>query len=71
MSLRHEFNDKSPPWATDRCVVCNHKLEESGEHQLCCSHASYDDGLHEDPYCKKCCGPHAPFNPQIHYFPEG
>jgi hypothetical protein len=61
---------KSPPTATDKCVVCGRKLQHSGPHQLCCSFASYEDGKHDDPICKTCCGPHVPFNPQIYWYPQ-
>ena len=42
-----------------------------GDIEVCCSDASYDDGTHDDAICTGCCGPHAPFNPQIQHFPIG
>lgn len=37
---------------TRECSVCGE------ENEVCCSHATYDDGTHVDPVCRKCCGPH-------------
>lgn len=61
----------APGYATNKCVVCGHELEKEGDHSLCCSTASYSDTEHLDPYCKACCGPHIPLNPQVTYYPEG
>jgi len=35
------------------CQKCGQDF--SAENPCCCSYASYDDGTHDDGYCRDCC----------------
>ncbi len=38
---------------TCHCQKCGQPF--TVDHPCCCSHASFDDGSHEDGYCRACC----------------
>lgn len=57
------------------CDICNREPQWKGEHppkhcsvcgkddvKICCSHADYDDGSHDDPVCGDCCNCGRPKN---------
>lgn len=48
------------------CSVCNQQNVS-----VCCTFATYDDGTHDDPVCRNCCGPHHPQPRDREYFPQG
>lgn len=46
---------------SNECVQCGESF--TAELPVCCANASYDDGTHDDGFCKNCCGPH--FAPRL------
>jgi protein-arginine kinase activator protein McsA len=59
---RETYTGNCPPgW----CSVCGETDAE-----ICCTAADYTDGSHDDAVCQRCCGPHAPHDPDRYYYPQ-